>query len=91
MKIFFSLGFAIFLMFIFASACAVATFIETIYDTQTAWAVVYKTPWFGAIMLLLGINIAYNIFYFKLANLKKLPSFLFFESKINIDSSGAIC
>ena len=84
MKLFFSLGFAIFLMCLFAIVCAIATFLETLYDTQTAWAIVYKAPWFGFIMLLLGINIAYNIFRFKLANFKKLPSFLFHFSFIFI-------
>ncbi len=68
---------AIVLFLVFAAVSGAATFIESIYNTQTAWAVVYGTWWFGFIQLWLGINLAYNIFAYKLLSLKKLPSLVF--------------
>ena len=56
MKYFLSIGAASFWLLVFAVACAVATIIETVYSTEIAWAMVYNTLWFGAIMVLLGIN-----------------------------------
>ena len=77
MKYFLSIGCASLLLLIFAIACGVATIIETVYSTEVAWAMVYNTLWFGAIMVLLGINLAYNIFKYNLIKIKKLPAFLF--------------
>ncbi len=65
------------LTLIFAISCAVATFIENDFGTQTAWAVVYKAKWFEILQLLLGINLLGNIFRFKLYQKKKLPAFIF--------------
>lgn len=77
MKYFLSIGAASFWLLVFAIACAVATIIETVYSTEIAWAMVYNTLWFGAIMVLLGINLAYNIIKYNLIKIKKLPAFLF--------------
>ncbi len=68
-------AFALFL--IFAVACGVATFIENDFGTETAWGIVYGTLWFGAIQLLLGINLVYNIYRYKLYKKDKLPIFIF--------------
>lgn len=62
---------------VFAVACAVATIIETIANTDTSWAYVYNTTWFGAIMVILGINLAYNIHKYNLSKIQKLPAFIF--------------
>ena len=62
---------------VFAFACALATIIETVFNTDTAWAYVYGTSWFGLIMVILGINLAYNLYRYNMARAKKLPSFLF--------------
>ncbi len=68
---------AFLLFLVFAAASGIATFIENDYGTETAWGVVYGTLWFGAIQLLLGINLAYNIFRYKLYKKEKLPIFVF--------------
>ncbi|MBP5779572.1 MAG: cytochrome c biogenesis protein ResB, partial [Campylobacter sp.] len=77
MKYFLSIGAASFWLLVFAVACAVATIIETVYNTEVAWAMVYNTLWFGGIMVLLGINLAYNIVKYNLIKIKKIPAFLF--------------
>lgn len=74
---FLSMGSAIVLLLIFALSCASATFIESAYDTQTAWASVYGALWFEIIQLLLGINLCYNIYKYKLISFKKLSILTF--------------
>ena len=76
-KLFLSMESAFALFLIFAVACGVATFIENDFGTETAWGVVYGTLWFGAIQLLLGINLAYNIIRYKLYRKDKLPILIF--------------
>ena len=41
---------------------------------------VYGTAWFGLIHLILGINLLYNIFAYRLITLKKLPVLIFHVS-----------
>ncbi len=65
------------LTLIFALSCAVATFIENDFGTETAWAVVYKAHWFELLQLLLGINLFGNIIRFKLYKKEKWPAFVF--------------
>lgn len=74
---FLSIGAAIFWFLVFAIACGAATFIESAYDTSTAWAMVYGTAWFGLIQLILGLNLIYNLKEYRFFNLKKLPVFAF--------------
>ncbi len=76
-SIFFSMTSALILLLLFAIASGLATFIETYYDTKSAWAAVYGAGWFAAIQLLLGINLAYNIYRYRLIDSKKLPVFIF--------------
>lgn len=84
LKEFLSIRFAIVLFLAFAIACAVATIIETIKSTDVAWAYVYNAHWFELIMALLCINLIYNIYKYKILNIKKLPSFLFHVSFVFI-------
>lgn len=79
-KFFLSIASAIVWFLIFAIACGAGTFIESYYDTATAWAMVYGTAWFGLIHLILGINLLYNIFAYRLITLKKLPVLIFHVS-----------
>ncbi|WP_169763793.1 cytochrome c biogenesis protein CcsA [Campylobacter mucosalis] len=79
-KFFFSMESAVILFLIFAVGSAAATIIERFYSTQMAWYVVYGAGWFACVQLLLGLNLAYNIFAYKLINLKKLPSLVFHAS-----------
>jgi cytochrome c-type biogenesis protein CcsB len=62
---------------VFAFVAAIATFIENDYGTQTAWAVVYNTKWFEAIMAILAINLVGNIFRFKLYKKDKISALVF--------------
>ncbi len=65
------------LFLLFALFCALATFIESAYGTPTAWAMVYDTFWFEYIQLLLGINLLFGMFRYKMFGLKKLPLMIF--------------
>lgn len=85
----FSMSLAIVLLLIFASASALATFIESRYGTNTAWALVYGTFWFGLVQFLLGLNLAFNIYKYKLFTKAKMPSFIFHISFLFI-LAGAI-
>ena len=76
-KLIISMETMVVLSIVFAVACAVATFIENDFGTETAWAVVYKAKWFELIQLILGINLFGNIFRFKLYKKEKLPAFIF--------------
>ena len=75
--LFLSMGSAIVLMIIFAVASGAATIIESKTSTEAAWYYVYGAGWFALIQLLLGINLAFNIFRYNLINPKKLPSLIF--------------
>ncbi len=78
------------LTLIFAAACAIATFIENDYGTETAWAVVYGTRWFEILMVLLSINLIGNIFRFKLYKKDKIPALLFHAGFLVILLGAAI-
>ncbi|MDR3177589.1 MAG: cytochrome c biogenesis protein CcsA [Campylobacteraceae bacterium] len=72
------------LLIIFAISCAVATFIENDFGAQTALAVVYASWWFEFIQVLLGINLLYNILFFKLYKKEKIGAFIFHTSLLFI-------
>ncbi|MBE3610075.1 cytochrome c biogenesis protein CcsA [Campylobacter californiensis] len=76
-SVFLSMSSAIVLMIIFAIGSGAATIIESKSGTEAAWFYVYGAGWFAFVQLLLGINLAYNIYQYKLLNVKKLPSLLF--------------
>lgn len=75
-----SMASAVILFLIFAIAAAAATIIESIYGTSVAWSIVYGSWWFALIQILLGINLAYNLFKYKLFSIKKIPVMLFHVS-----------
>ncbi len=83
-KYFLSIGATLFFLVAFAFFSALATFIESYYDTQTAWALVYGTLYFGLIQVILGINLIYNIFRFNMAKKSSIPAFIFHISFIFI-------
>jgi cytochrome c-type biogenesis protein CcsB len=68
------------LMLVFAFAIGYATFIENDYGTMTAKADIYNARWFEVLMLLLTINLIYNIFKYKMYTAKKAPIFIFHVS-----------
>lgn len=73
---------SIVLFLLFALSCGLATFIESAYGTPTAWAMVYDSFWFEYIQLLLGINLLFGMFRYKMFALKKnaFDDFSFFFS-----------
>ncbi len=77
LKALLSIKVAVLLLFLFAIASGVATFIENDFGTDAAWSVVYTSWWFEAIQVALGILLIYNIFKFKMYKKDKMPAFLF--------------
>jgi len=71
----FSTPYVVALLLVFGIASGVATFLESIYDTPTAWKVVYEAWWFEMVMVLLSILMIGIIV--KTAMYKKLGLFLF--------------
>ncbi len=65
------------LMIVLIVVLALATFVESAYSTQTAWAVVYGTRWFELLMLLIGINLLGVMVKQKLFRRKKIVVLLF--------------
>lgn len=53
-----SLKLAVLVIIALTLSCIAATFLESIYDTQTAQYWVYRSIWFYGILALLGVNIA---------------------------------
>lgn len=70
-----SMKLSVVLFLLFACASGLATFIESKYGTPTAWALIYASPWFAAIQVLLGINLFFALFRYKMY--EKLPLFIF--------------
>ena len=78
------------LMVIFAFTTGYATFIENDYGTMTAKADVYNARWFEALMLLLSLNLLFNIFRYKMYTMKKMPIFIFHVAFLIILIGAAI-
>ena len=68
------------LFILYATAMAVATFIENDFGTQTSKALVYSTWWFELIMLFFVINFFGNIFRYRLYKKEKWAVLLFHAS-----------
>lgn len=52
-----SLKFAVVILSFLTASLAVATFVESLYDTATARYWVYRSPWFYLLLSVLGVNI----------------------------------
>ena len=72
------------LLFVFAIAMAVATFIENDFGTETSKALVYSAKWFEIVMVLLAINFMGNIAKYNLFSWAKAPVLLLHLSFIVI-------
>ena len=64
------------LLLIFALGCAVATFIENDFGTDTAKAFVYNALWFEVVMALLAVNLIFNTVHYQLWRREKCFSLL---------------
>ncbi len=78
------------LLFLYAVAMAVATFVENDYGTPTAKALIYEAKWFELIMLLLILNFIGNITRYRLLRKEKWPILMFHLAFILIFIGGAI-
>ena len=78
------------MLLIFAAAIGYATFIENDYGTMTAKAEVYNALWFEILMALLGLNLALNMYRFKMFSIKKAPIFIFHLSFLIILFGAAV-
>ena len=56
-KFFASLWLAVVLIVLIAVVVAAGTFVESYHGTEAAQILVYKTPWFGLLLLLLALNL----------------------------------
>jgi len=79
-----SMPFMAVLMIVLIVVLALATFVESAYSTQTAWAVVYGTHWFELLMLLIGFNLVGVMVKQKFFRKKKIVVLLFHLSFILI-------
>ena len=69
---------------------ALATFVESAYGTQTAWAVVYGTHWFELFLLVIAINVAGVMIQQKFFKRRKIVVFVFHVAFILILVGAAI-
>ena len=60
------------LFFLFALAMAVATFIENDYGREASYSTVYGTKWFELIIILLAVNLAGQVFQYRLYRKEKI-------------------
>jgi len=78
------------LMILFIVVMALATFVESAYGTQTAWAVFYGTHWFELLLLVIAINVAGVMIKQKFFKRRKIVVFIFHVSFILILAGAAI-
>jgi len=78
------------LLFIYAIAMAVATFVENDYDTATAKAVIYEATWFEVLMVWLIILFVANIKRYQLWRREKWSLFVFHIAFLFIFIGGGV-
>ena len=78
------------LMILLIVVLALATFVESAFNTQTAWAVVYGTHWFELLLLIIGINVAGVMIKQKFFKRRKIVVFIFHLAFILILLGAAI-
>lgn len=71
-------------LFIFLSAIAIATFIESYENTQAARLWVYNAKWFELLLAFLSVNLIANIFRYQMWKREKIAVLLFHISFIVI-------
>ena len=77
-------------LFIFLSAIAIATFIESYETTQAAKLWVYNAKWFEILLAFLSVNLIANIFRYQMWRREKIAVLLFHISFIVIIIGAAI-
>ena len=71
-------------LFIFLTAIAIATFIESYENTQAAKLWIYNAKWFEILLAYLCVNLVANIFRYQMWKREKIAVFLFHISFIVI-------
>ncbi len=84
LRAFFSIGAMSLGLLVFLGAIGWATFLESMYDTQTAKIIIYNAKWFEALLVYLGLNLIANIFRYKMYQREKIAMFMFHLSFIVI-------
>ena len=71
-------------LIVFLFAIAVATFLESIYNIQTAKLIIYNAVWFELLLVYLGISLIVNIFRYQMWKREKIAMLMFHLSFIVI-------
>ena len=77
-------------LFAFLVSIACATFIENDFGTPVAQKLIYKSYWFGAIILYLSLCLIANMFRYKMFQFQKI-GLLTFHLAFLVIIAGAIC
>lgn len=77
-------------LIVFLLAIGAATFLESIYDIQTAKIIVYNAKWFEFLLVYLAFSLMVNIFRFEMYKREKIAVLLFHVSFIVILIGAAI-
>lgn len=83
-RAFFSMRYMAMGMLVFLVAIATATFLESIYDIQTAKIIIYNALWFELLLVYLGLNLIANIFRYRMFRREKIATLMFHLSFIVI-------
>ena len=79
---FFSMRMMAIALFVFLAAIGTATFLESIYDIQTAKIMVYNAKWFELLLIYLTMSMIANIFNHKMYQREKIAMLVFHISFI---------
>lgn len=74
---FFSMRMMVVGLFVFLVSIGLATFVETVYDTQTAKLVIYNAKWFMILLLYLCAGMIANIFKYRMFRPEKISILTF--------------
>lgn len=77
-------------LFVFLAAIGTATFIESMYDTQTARIIIYNSLWFELVLAYLCVNLIANIFEHRMFRREKAAVLSFHLSFIIILIGAAV-
>ena len=77
-------------MVVFLIAIGAATFLESIYDIETAKIIIYNALWFEILLVFLSINLIANIFRYKMFVREKIAMLLFHVSFLIIMIGAAV-
>ncbi len=86
----FSMPFTGILLILLIILLALTTFVESAYNTQTAWAVSYGTHWFEFLLLLIGVNLTGAMFRYNLFRKEKITVLAFHLAFILILAGAAV-